>query len=218
MTDASPTTVQIDIVSDIVCPWCVIGFRQLVKALEANRLKANLRWHPFELNPDMPADGQNLRDHLVAKYGITPAQSQENRARMIELGADLGFDFQFNEDMRMWNTFQAHQLLDWADGQSAQTALKQAMFKAHFTDNLNMSDPDVLVQVAESVGLDATEAREVLDSGRHADAVRNKQQFWTSRGVTGVPAMIFAQKYLVTGAQGADNYGQILQRCLAEAA
>lgn len=214
----TPVSVQIDIVSDVVCPWCIVGYLQLQQALDQTGLTASPRWHPFELNPDMPAEGENLRDHIMRKYGSTPEQSQAARENLTTLGADLGFEFNFSDDSRMANTFGAHQLLDWAEGQDRQHALKLALFKAYFTDGQDVSDHDVLVGIATLVGLNAEEARLVLTSGDHAAATREKQQIWTGRGIQGVPAMVFAGKYLMTGAQGAENYTNVLQRCVQDAA
>ncbi|MCG7519643.1 DsbA family oxidoreductase [Ruegeria sp. Ofav3-42] len=210
--------VQIDIVSDVVCPWCIVGFRQLDQALREQNVLAQLRWHPFELNPNMPAEGQNLREHIVEKYGSTPEQSQQARDRLTQLGSELGFTFNFNDDSRMVNTFAAHQLLDWAETQVRQHPLKMALFAAYFTDQKDVSRIEVLLDAAQDAGLDRDAAREALESGNHVAPVREKQQFWTNNGVSGVPSMVFGGKYLVTGAQGTETYTKVLQRCLAEAA
>ncbi|CUH43893.1 DsbA family oxidoreductase [Ruegeria atlantica] len=210
--------VQIDIVSDVVCPWCIVGFRQLDLALKEQNVLANLRWHPFELNPNMPSEGQNLREHIMEKYGSTAEQSQQARDRLTQTGAELGFTFNFNDDSRMVNTFAAHQLLDWAETQGRQHPLKMALFEAYFTNQQDVSQSQVLLDAAQAAGLDRDAARAALTSGDHIAPVREKQQFWTSRGVSGVPSMVFAGKYLVTGAQGAETYSDLLQRCLTEAA
>lgn len=214
--DARPT-VQIDVVSDVVCPWCIVGFQQLEQALQSVNVLARLRWHPFELNPTMGPDGQNLREHIMEKYGSTSEQSQQARDRLTGLGADLGFTFNFHEQSRIVNTFAAHQLLDWAESQGRQHPLKLALFNAYFTDQKDVSDIEVIVGVAQSVGMDPDLARAALASRKHETPVRQKQQFWTSRGISGVPAMVFGGKYLLTGAQGVDTYRQVLQRCLSEA-
>lgn len=210
--------VQIDIVSDVVCPWCIIGFLQLDQALQKTGVLAKLRWHPFELNSDMPEGGQNLREHLIGKYGLTEAQSDAARDRLTTLGAELGFTFSYAPDKRMVNTFRAHQLLDWAEEQGRQHPLKLALFKAYFTDNHDVSDPDVLAEIAAGAGLDRAAAQEALNSGAHAAPVRQKQAFWLERGIQGVPSMVFGGKYLLTGAQGAETYETALRRCLQEAA
>ena len=169
-----PTPLQIDIVSDVVCPWCIIGFKQLEQAMAATGLGAYVRWHPFELNPQMPPEGQNLREHLAEKYGTTPEQSRTARQRLTELGAGLGFAFNYSDEMRMVNTFAAHQLLDWASEHNLQHPLKLALFAAFFTDGKDVSDPSVLAEIAGSVGLDADAAREVLASGSHVERTREK--------------------------------------------
>ncbi len=210
-------TVQIDVVSDVVCPWCIVGFRQLDAALKQENMLARLRWHPFELNPNMGPEGQNLREHIAEKYGSTPEQSQQARERLTALGTELGFTFNFTDDSRIVNTFAAHQLLDWAETQGRQHPLKLTLFETYFTKQQDVSDVEVLMGAVETAGLDPEAARTALESGAHAQPVREKQDFWTSRGISGVPSMVFGGKYLLTGAQGTDTYAQVLQRCLAEA-
>lgn len=216
--NAQGPVLDVDIVSDVMCPWCIIGYKQLEQALARTGMGARIRWHPFELNPDMPVEGQNTSEHIQQKYGSTAEQSAQARAQMKGLGDSLGFQFNWSPESRMWNTFVTHQVLDFALSQGKQHPLKMALFDAHFTDQRNVSDRDVLIDVAQSVGLDAADVARVIDSGELADTVREKQQFWTSRGISGVPSMVFAGKYLVTGAQGADNYVQILQQAAHEAA
>jgi predicted DsbA family dithiol-disulfide isomerase len=199
-----------------MCPWCIVGFRQLEQALGLTGMGARVRWHPFELNPQMGPDGQNLKEHLQEKYGVTDAQSAQNRAHLQQLGAELGIAFNFGDDSRIVNTFAAHQLLDWAGTKGLQHPLKLALFEAHFSKAQDVSDVDVLAEVAAQVGLDKTEAHEVLRDQTHAETVRNKQQFWTSRGISGVPSIVFGEKYLLTGAQGAQTYAQMLRRTVAE--
>lgn len=211
-------TVQVDIVSDVMCPWCIVGYKQLEQALGMAKVGAFIRWHPFELNPAMPPEGQNLTEHIAEKYGATPEQSAQNRAQMQALGAELGFDFQFSADSRIVNTFAAHQLLDWAQEAGKQHPLKMRLFEVHFTHGRDVSDEDVLVEAAQDVGLDGAQAQEVLTSGSHAAQTRARQQFWTERGISGVPSIVFDGKYLLTGAQGAQNYAQMLQKILAEKA
>lgn len=206
------TPLRIDIVSDVMCPWCVIGYRQLATALEAKGVAHDIHWHPFELNPNMPPEGQDMREHLVEKYGTTPAQSDANRANMTKLGDELGFEFGFAEGFRMHNTFNTHQLLHWADQQGRKHDLKQALFAAHFTDGRDLSDTDVLGDIAAEIGLDRTQAIAVLADQRFAADVRQEQQFWTSQGISGVPAVVFDRQHLVTGAQGVDNYESILDQ------
>ncbi len=208
--------IRVDIVSDVMCPWCIVGFKELEAAAAQQGVTLGLRWHPFELNPDMPPEGEDLTEHITRKYGITRAQSAENRAVLRERGDALGIDFAFGPDARMRNSFRAHQLIDWAEGQGAQHQVKLALFAAHFSAGLDVNDIGVLAQIAETVGLDPTAAGAALESGAHADAVRRKQAFWHQQGVTGVPAMVFDQKYLVTGAQGVEGYAHMLRQLAAQ--
>ena len=190
--------VRVDIISDVVCPWCAIGCHQLAKASEQTGIGIDVRWHPFELNPQMAAEGENLREHLAEKYGTTPESSRKARARLTEMGAALGFTFNYADDMRMVNTFRAHQLIDWAEGQGRAHDMKRALFAAFFTRREDLNNEDVLANTATSIGLDCDTARAMLESGEHAESVRKKERFWTSRGVTGVPAMIFNRQHLIT--------------------
>ena len=201
---------RIDIVSDVMCPWCVIGYRQLATALEECEVEYDIHWHPFELNPNMPPEGQDIGEHLAKKYGTTPEQSAANRAMMTAQGKDLGFDFNFSDGFRMHNTFHTHQLLHWANGLGRKHDLKQALFTAHFTHGRNLSDDSVLVEIAGEIGLDRDEAKAVLAEQRFANSVRQEQKFWTQQGISGVPAVVFDRQHLVTGAQGVDNFKNIL--------
>jgi len=215
-TNQSPEDVlQIDIVSDVVCPWCIVGFKQLERAIAQTGVSATVKWHPFELNPDMAAEGENLREHIMRKYGSTAEQSKAARERLTAIGADLGFAFRFADDMRMVNTFKAHQLIRWAGPQGKEHVLKMALFDAYFKERKDLNDKAVLADVAESVGLDRGEALSALEDGRFAEAVRQEEAFWTGNGIHGVPAVIFERQHLVTGAQGVDNYAGIIRQLVA---
>ncbi|MBO6512023.1 MAG: DsbA family oxidoreductase [Roseibium sp.] len=216
MTDVSDLdmeeVLQIDIVSDVVCPWCIVGFKQLEKAIEQTGVSAAIKWHPFELNPDMAAEGENLREHIMRKYGSTAEQSQAARERLTELGEGLGFEFAFTDDMRMVNTFKAHQLLHWAGPEGKEHPLKMALFKAYFKDRKDLNDNEILADEAESVGLDRATALRVLESEQFAEVVREEEAFWIQNGIQGVPAVVFERRHLITGAQGVDNYTAILKQ------
>ncbi len=209
------TPLLIDIVSDVMCPWCIIGYRQLALALEATATAHEIHWHPFELNPNMPQEGQNVREHIMEKYGSTAEQSDQSRQQMTRLGAELGFDFKFTDDLRMHNTFNTHQVLHWAGEQGRKSDLKMALFTAHFTDGRDLSDIAVLADVAGEIGLDRDEALTVLQDQRLAPKVREELNFWTQQGISGVPSAVFNRQHLVTGAQGVDNYKNILQQLAA---
>lgn len=213
--------ITVDIVSDVVCPWCIIGYKKLEKAMKQfeGRAQFELAWHAFELNPNMPPEGQDVNEHLAQKYGTTPEQSKANRQRLKDAGAGLDFEFNYNDGMRMVNTFDAHRLLHWAGETGKQTALKLALFKAHFTDGKNVSDHDTLVEIADSVGLDENRARDLLKNNLYAEDVRAVEEQWQDRFITGVPAIIFNKKFMVPGAQEPETFANIIeQKLLKEAA
>lgn len=216
VTDETGDYLQIDIVSDVVCPWCIIGFKQLEKALHETGTPAVLKWHPFELNPKMGPEGQNLREHLSAKYGTSKEDSIKARDKLTALGAELGFTFNYSEDMRMVNTFRAHQLLHWSVPLGKEHPLKMALFEAFFTHRKDVNDIQVLADLAAGVGLNRDEAIAVLEDERFSQDVREEEAFWTSNGVQGVPAIIFDRRHLITGAQGADAYASILRQLNGE--
>jgi predicted DsbA family dithiol-disulfide isomerase len=214
-----PRTLHIDFVSDIVCPWCVVGLGGLEAALatlKAEGIEAVVRFQPFELNPRMPPEGENIVDHIGRKYGSTPEQSAANRAMITQRAAEAwpGFEMRMGPDSRIWNTFDAHRLLHWAGetaGLEAQKALKTALFRAHFTEGRTMTDADVLADAAAAAGLDREAAREVLASGRYAEAVRAAEALWVSRGITGVPAVVVEGKWLISGGQPAGVFEEALR-------
>jgi len=201
-------------VSDVVCPWCVIGYKQFEKAIATmpGHFNVSVHWRPFELNPQMPAEGQDLREHIAQKYGSTAAQSQQARSRLSSIGDSLGFHFDYFDGMRVVNTFAAHQLLHWAKLQGRQTELKLALFSAFFSERQDVSSEKVLVSAAGSIGLSETDAQEVLRSGRFVEEVREDQRWWLDREIHAVPAFIFNDKYSVLGAQAADTFVRVLKK------
>ncbi len=217
-----PKPIQIDFVSDVVCPWCVIGLRELETALArlGDVVEPDLHLQPFELNPTMPREGQNISEHLEQKFGRKMDDSSGIRQALQARAADVGFAMAMNDNSRVYNSFDAHRLLHWAGLQDAgrQVALKHALFGAYFTENLNIADADVLVEKAESVGLDGAEAREVLTSGRYADQVRAAEQGWMRSGINSVPAVVINRKYLISGGQTAAVFEDSLRRIAAEGA
>ena len=210
------TPIRVDIISDVVCPWCIVGYRQLIAASEKAGVPVETYWHPFELNPDMVPEGENTGEHIARKYGSSPEQSASARAHLTQLGKDLDFTFAFTPESRIYNTFNAHQLLHWAADTGLTQPLKLALFEAYFTDGKDVSDPEILIAVAETVGLDGDEARAVLNDQRFAQSVRDKEAFWTSRGVSSVPTMIFDARQATSGAQGVDTFAQVLTQMAAQ--
>jgi predicted DsbA family dithiol-disulfide isomerase len=210
---------QIDIISDVMCPWCIVGYRRLEQALsQFNDLEVKIQWHPFELNPTMGPEGQHLGEHIAEKYGSTPEQSAQNRQRLTQMGADLGFEFNFSDSSRIYNTLLAHQLLYWAAESGKQTELKLALFSSYFTQQQNPDDIEVLINIATQVGLDADEARVVLSDKRYEKAVKEAEQFWISRGIQAVPAIVFNQQYLVSGAQEPATIAELITKLTSEEA
>lgn len=224
---ASPKPLQIEFVSDVVCPWCVVGLGGLETALLAlakDGITAEIHFQPFELNPDMAPEGENITEHIGRKYGSTPEQSAKNRAMIRDRAAEAwpddgkGFEMRMGPDSRIWNTFDAHRLLHWAGtiGLAQQRALKEALFRAHFTDNRPLPDRGVLAEAAEAAGLDRAEAEAVLADGRHAAEVRDAEALWRSRGITGVPAVVVEGKWLISGGQPAAVFEEALRKIARE--
>jgi predicted DsbA family dithiol-disulfide isomerase len=210
---------KIDFVSDVSCPWCVIGLKSLQVAIDnvGPLVKADIRFHPFELNPGMPAEGQNLAEHVGQKYGSTPEQSQAARAMLRERAEAVGFTIAMTAQSRIYNTFDAHRLLHWAGLNGAQPALKQALFDAYFTDGENPSDHDVLVAAAERAGLDPGAARTILVSGAYADEVQAEEDFWRAEGVSAVPTIVINNKYMITGSHPPEAFERAIRNIAAEA-
>lgn len=213
-------TLKIDFVSDIVCPWCAVGLGGLERALEQlkGEVDADIRFQPFELNPQMAPEGENVVEHIGRKYGASPEQSAKNRAMIAERGAEVGFTFNFDDDSRIWNTFDAHRLLHWAEGEGRQRELKKALLSAHFTNARNPSDRATLVEIAREVGLDADRAAEVLASDQFAAEVRERQAVYRQAGVNSVPAVIVEDKFLISGGQPASVYVEALREIAAKTA
>ena len=216
-------TLSIDFVSDVVCPWCVVGLGGLEQALatvRAEGIEATVTFQPFELNPGMAPEGENIGEHIARKYGSSPEQSAANRAMITERAEDAwpGFDMRMGPDSRIWNTFDAHRLLHWAHetgGAPAQRALKEALFRTHFTDNRSLTDPDVLADAAAAAGLDRARAVEVLSDALYAPEVRAARALWRARGITAVPAVVIEGQYLISGGQPAEVFAEALRKVAA---
>jgi predicted DsbA family dithiol-disulfide isomerase len=211
---------KIDFVSDVSCPWCIIGLGGLEQALDrvGDLIAADIRFEPFELNPDMPPEGQNIVEHVAQKYGATREQSAAGRKMIHDRAAEVGFRMATSEQSRIYNTFDAHRLLHWAGLEGRQSALKHALFEAYFTNGENPSDPDVLAAAAGKAGLDEASARDVLTSGRYAAEVRAAERRWREAGINAVPAVVINDKYLISGGQPAAAFERALRSIAAEAA
>jgi predicted DsbA family dithiol-disulfide isomerase len=205
--------IKLDIISDVVCPWCIIGYNHLTAAIEELGLqdKVEIEWQPFELNPEMPAEGENLRDHIMRKYGSTAEDSAQARLMIAEKGAAYGFEFAFSDDMRMVNTLDAHVILGYAHSVGIQTDLKLRLFSAYFQENKDVSNREVLIAEAESVGLDRAAVLAELERTEGRETVRALESQWHQMGVSGVPTVIFNRTSGLTGAQPQETYKQVLQ-------
>ena len=213
-------TLKLDIVSDVVCPWCIIGHKRLEIAMDElrNEMRFEIDWHPFELNPDMPPEGENIVDHVIRKYGITEEDSERNRAMLAEIGRGLGFTFNISSERRIYNTFDAHRVLHWAREQGRQQALNMELFREYFTEGNNPSDPEVLRRAAGSVSLDADEAAAIAASDRYADAVRAEERIYQDAGISAVPTFIVNERYMISGAQEPDMLVKAFRHIVQEVA
>ena len=219
MNQITTTPMKIDFVSDVSCPWCVIGLKALQEALDrvGPQLDAQLHFQPFELNPEMGEQGQDIAEYMTEKYGSTAEQQQANREMIRARGEELGFTFTLGARTRTYNTFDAHRLLHWAEEQGAgrQQALKQALFKAYFTDGENPGSHAVLTRVAGEVGLDAARVAQILASDEYAEEVRERENFYRQQGINSVPAIIINDKHLISGGQPVAVFEQALRQIAA---
>ncbi|NOI65019.1 DsbA family protein [Vibrio sp. 99-8-1] len=211
-------TIKLDIISDVVCPWCVIGYKHLEAAIEelAIQDKVEIEWQPFELNPDMPAEGEGLREHIARKYGSSREESDQARANITQHGSQYGFQFDFFEEMNMVNTLDAHVLLDFAHQVGKQTELKLRLFSAYFTEHKDVSDREVLIKEAESVGIAAEHALAALADEQIRERVKGLEAQLQQMGVSGVPTVVFNRTSALTGAQPQETFKQVLTELLEE--
>jgi predicted DsbA family dithiol-disulfide isomerase len=209
---------RIDFVSDVACPWCAVGLHALERALERlhGEFAVELRFEPFELNPAMGKDGEDALEHLSRKYGRSREELEQGRRMLVERGAAVGFAF--GERKRVWNTFDAHRLIHWATLQGRGREMKHALLRAYHGRGENPGDPDVLVRCAGEAGLDAGAAREVVDSGRFATEVRDREAHFQRLGISAVPSVIVDDRYLIQGAQPPEVFEQALRQIASERA
>ncbi len=208
---------KIDIVSDVVCPWCTIGYKRLNKAITELNLQdqIEIEWQPFELNPNMPAEGQKLQEHILEKYGTTVEQYKASQKAMADAGAELDFAFNYFDSMRMVNTFDAHILLEYAKDFDKQTELKMRLTTAFFSEQKDVSKHEVLKEALLDVGLNADEALAKLEDADIRNQIKSKQGYWQEMGVSSVPTIVFNKTSAVTGAQPVDVFKKVLKDMLA---
>jgi predicted DsbA family dithiol-disulfide isomerase len=215
----NPMPMKIDFVSDVACPWCAVGLWSLDRALErlGDAVDVEVHFQPFELNPAMPAEGEDATEHLSRKYGAPPEQLARNRAVIRERGAAVGFAF--GDRPRVWNTFDAHRLLHWAGLQpgGAQSALKHALLTAYHARAENPGARDVLLRAAAEAGLDVERAAAILDSDEYGAEVRERERHWQQLGIHSVPAVIIDDRHLISGGQPPEVFERALRELAAVA-
>jgi predicted DsbA family dithiol-disulfide isomerase len=211
-----PKPLEITFVSDVACPWCAIGLASIDKALAkiGGEIEPTIRVEPFELNPDMGPEGANVMQYLTRKYGRTPEQIAETQARIRERGADAGFTFGKRD--HVWNTFDAHRMLHWAQLEGKGAELKRALLKAYHGEGRNPAAKDVLLEAVTAIGLDANRARAILESDEFAGEVRERERYWHQQGVSGVPFVVINNKYAIEGAQPPEAFEQAFRQIAAE--
>ena len=203
---------DITFVSDVACPWCAIGLASIDKALAklGSELDADIRVEPFELNPDMGPEGAEVVAYLSRKYGRTPEQIAEAQARIRQRGADAGFAF--GPRNHVWNTFDAHRLLHWAQLEGKGAQLKRALLRAYHGEGRNPAAKDVLVEAARAVGLEPERAKAIIESNEFADEVHERERHWLQQGVSGVPFVVVNNKYAIEGAQPPEAFEQAFRQ------
>ena len=208
MTD----TLSIAIVSDVVCPWCVIGYKRLEQAILALNMQdtVTISWEPFALNPHVPAEGLDTKENMARKYGMTPADSDRFQQQMKTLGAELGFTFDYFDGMKTYDTRDAHILLECAKEYGKQTELKMRLFEAYFSEHKNITDRHVLKELVQQVGLNTEELMIQLDSEAVYKQVQERKTLWRTRGVTAVPTVFVNEATELTGAQSIATYKEVL--------
>ncbi|MDF3200030.1 DsbA family oxidoreductase [Pseudomonas sp. 1912-s] len=212
--------VTIDFISDVVCPWCALGATALEQAIDnlAGEVTVELTFKPFELNPDMPAEGENAIAHMMRKYGRSAEEVASGKKMLMERGEAIGFTFDLEKRSHFYNTFDAHRLLFWALQQGRQIELKKSLLRGYFSDGQNVSDHETLARLAAEAGLDIEGARKVLGSTAYANEVRELEVFYREHGINSVPAMVLNGRQLVSGSQSVSYYEQMLREMSAAAA
>jgi predicted DsbA family dithiol-disulfide isomerase len=206
------TDLKIDIISDVVCPWCIIGYKRLEKALAMLDLshRADIHWHPFELNPNLPKGGQDLYAHAASRYGADPAAVNAAQAERTAIGNKVGFSFNYNSKTRVYNTRKSHKLIQWSKKIDRQTTMKLKLFEAYFTRQLAIDDVEVLVTLAEEIGLDGQQAKSILLDTDLDREIKLAEQQWETQAIQSIPGYIFNDQQIVSGVKSTNTFLQTI--------
>lgn len=209
---------KLDILSDPICPWCYIGKSHLDRALEARPDHPfSIEWHPFQLNPDMPREGMDRQAYLEAKFG-GPEGAAEVYGRIAEAAQAAGLKIDFDGIRRTPNTLDAHRLIHWAGLEGRQTAAVSRLFKAYFEEGQDIGDREVLLGIAEGIGLDPAMTERLIDSDADLENIRARDMHARNRGVSGVPTFVVANTHVVTGAQPPELWERVIDDLAAQSA
>ena len=205
-------TLKIDIVSDIVCPWCVIGFKNLKKAMEElkSELDFEISWKPYELHPEIPQEGYDKKLYMQQKFGSSGGKSRYEE--ITKIGKSLDFNFNFSKTERIPNTFMAHRLLWKSEEYSLQTELSEALFTAYFTDGLDVGSKEILAQISESVGMDKNEILNFLDSKEGGQETADLEINFIEKSIGAVPTYFINDKYIIQGGQEPETFVSFLKK------
>ena len=207
-------TLKIDIVSDVVCPWCVIGFRNLKKAMHEMQTELNfeISWKPYELHPEIPQGGYDKKLYMQQKFGSSNGSSAYNE--IIKIGKSVGFEFNFSKTERIPNTFMAHRLLWKAEQYNLQTELSEALFKAYFTDGLNIGSAEVLSELCESIGMNKIEILNFLESKEGGQEIADLEMEFIEKSIGAVPTYFINDKYIIQGGQEPETFVSFLRKII----
>ena len=207
-------TLKIDIVSDIVCPWCVIGFRNLKKAMEElkSEIDFEISWKPYELHPEIPQEGYDKKLYMQQKFGSSDSKSRYDE--IAEIGKSLNFNFNFSKTERIPNTFMAHRLLWKSEEYKLQTELSEALFEAYFTNGLDIGSKEILAQISESVGIDKDEILNFLDSKEGGEETADLEMNFIEKSIGAVPTYFINEKYIIQGGQEPETFVSFLRKII----
>ena len=207
-------TLKIDIVSDVVCPWCVIGFRNLKKAMEElkSELEFEISWKPYELHPEIPQEGYDKKLYMQQKFGTVVGKSRYDE--ITKIGESLNFNFNFSKTERIPNTFMAHRLLWKSEEYNLQTELSEALFTAYFTDGLDVGLKEILAEISESIGMNKNEILNFLNSNEGGQETADLEMNFIEKSIGAVPTYFINNKYIIQGGQEPETFVSFLKKII----